>query len=75
MLTVYSIALSHVISFNNQKRFGSFIFLAPSKFIGIIGEDTYKFLIEFYERVHTSDPLKSHGVAYITYQLFGISNY
>lgn len=57
------------MSSDNQKRFDRFIWLDPPKFNNVIGEDTYEFFLNSYERMHNLESLDSHGGAYIIYQL------
>lgn len=39
------------------------------KFSGAIGEDSHEFLTDCYEKLLNCGSIKSHGVAYNTYQL------
>lgn len=40
------------MSSKDQKSFESFMYFGPSKFNGILGEDLYEFLIDYYDKLH-----------------------
>ena len=65
--------LGTMMSSDDQKRFGRFIHLAPSKFSGVIGENAYEFLIDCQEKLHNLGSLESHGVSYTTFQLTNVA--
>lgn len=47
-----SIVIDKVMSFKDEKIFVIFIRLGPPIFNGVVGKDTYEFLIDYWEKLH-----------------------
>lgn len=46
-----------------------FTYLGPLRFSGVVGKDSYEFLIGYRKKLNNLSPLKLHWVVYTTYQM------
>ena len=53
--------------------FERFTHLGPPRLRGIVGKDTYEFLINYHEKLYNLGLIELYGVAYNTYQLRDIT--
>ncbi|KAK4716135.1 hypothetical protein R3W88_014473 [Solanum pinnatisectum] len=65
-IVVSSMIVKSVMSSEEQKMLGRFIWLGPPRFAGTLGKDAHEFLVSCQERLHNLILVKSHGVYYIT---------
>lgn len=48
-----------------------FLKIKPPTFVGFVIEDTFEFIVNYYERLHKKCIMEQRGVEFVTFQLQG----